>query len=196
MRIDAAVEPTMWRWAILREAEIERLRLVEDVVRLGNVQRLAGDAVTLDGGTVPVVRREFFVDCTSDWSYLNMDLTIVEGDRIDLQPVRTCQPCFSSALVAFLECNRDDDAEKNRLRPANPYPLTTTDWMRGLVASNRNLIDWNAEPDLPSWIERTRLNISRGLVDREGEPAVAATLPEMVQLLGPSTQNLGRLLTA
>lgn len=62
MRIDQSIEPTMYRCAILSQFELEKLRTITDVVRMGYVQSIAPGLVTLrarrrrDRGRHPVRR--------------------------------------------------------------------------------------------------------------------------------------------
>ena len=194
MRVDPEVEPTMWRCAVLSRIELEQLRRVTDVVRLGRVRRIGTSMVELEHGSVPAAPGELFVDCTSDIGHLRMDRTVFAGDTITLQPVRTCQPSFNSALAAFVECTRDGDEEKNRVCRPNPYPVTTRDWLAGMLAGNRQLVDFNAAPDLAEWIDGTRLNFARGLAGRMAEPGIAAALDGILAHTEASDRNLERLL--
>ncbi|HEX2212887.1 MAG TPA: NAD(P)-binding protein, partial [Mycobacterium sp.] len=54
MRIDQNVEPTMYRCAILSQAELAELRRIENVVRLGHVLSLEPGRMTLEGGALDV----------------------------------------------------------------------------------------------------------------------------------------------
>ena len=53
LRIDPNVVPTMFRGAVVSEAEIALLRRIEDVVRMGHVQRIDRDEIVLEHGRVP-----------------------------------------------------------------------------------------------------------------------------------------------
>ena len=56
LRIDPGVAPTMFRGAVVSEAELALLRRIEDVVRLGHVRRIERDEIVLDEGRVPTER--------------------------------------------------------------------------------------------------------------------------------------------
>ena len=49
LRIDTSVDPTMYRCAILSQAELTELRRIEDVVRMGHVHTVEPGRMTLDG---------------------------------------------------------------------------------------------------------------------------------------------------
>jgi hypothetical protein len=59
-----------------------------------------------------------------------------------LQQVRHLSPCFNAALIAFVEAHRDEDQDRNRLCPPNPYPSSIEDWP-GMMSRT-----WRAEGPL------------------------------------------------
>jgi hypothetical protein len=69
---------------------------------------------------------------------------IFEPGRITLQQIRTCQPTFSAALVAFVETARIHDKERNALCPANPYPSAAEDWLRTTLIAQQAQAAWSA----------------------------------------------------
>ena len=69
-----------------------------------------------------------------------------------LQQVRFLSPTFNAALVGFVEASRDDDADKNRLCPADPYPSTIEDWPRIMSRTWRTEGRWLSEPDVSAWL--------------------------------------------
>jgi len=69
-----------------------------------------------------------------------------------LQPVRSGLIPFNAALVGFVEAHRDDDAEKNRLCPTNPFANTPLDWARGTLIQMGADRTWSKEPDLQAWL--------------------------------------------
>ena len=53
LRVDRSVQPTKYNGATVTAAEIEALRRIEDVVRLGQVRRIERDAIVLERGQGP-----------------------------------------------------------------------------------------------------------------------------------------------
>ncbi len=51
LRIDESIEPEMYRCAIVSHAELEQLRRIDNVVRMGHVKAIEPGRVELDGGT-------------------------------------------------------------------------------------------------------------------------------------------------
>jgi hypothetical protein len=193
LRVDPSVEPTMYRCATVSSAELEQLRSVTDVVRLGRVLRIERERIVMQQGSVEASADDLYIDCTAIAFTARPVRPIFEADRITLQALRTCQPCFNSALIGHLEATRDDIAQKNQLCPPNPYPTRPEEWIRMFVVSNMAQFAWTMDPAIASWMEGTRLNASRGSKARRHEPALRAALDRLKQSMGPAIQNLTRL---
>jgi len=195
LRLDPSVRPTMYRCATVSEAEVEELRRITDVVRLGHVREIGTDTITLDGGAVPTSPDHVHVDCTADGLRRTEPRPMFEPGRITIQQIRTCQPTFNAALVGYVEATRDDDAEKNALCPPNPYPGTDLDMLRGIRVQQAAMDAWNAAPDVGEWLERSRLNAARGMMQHTGEPRMQEALTRFVTA-APGVANIDRLLAA
>ena len=144
IRLDPAVEPTMYRCATVSQAELVRLRSIENVVRLGRVTYIGPDQITLAGGSIPTDPGQVHVDCAAPGLRTEPGRPVFADGQITLQQVRACQPVFSAALAGYLEAARDDDAAKNLLCPANPYPDRALDWIpvTCLPTSSRRSPSW------------------------------------------------------
>ena len=159
LRIDTSVDPTMYRCAILSQAELEALRGIEDVVRMGHVQSIEPGRVTLDGGTLDIDGSALYIDCTADGLGRREPTTVFSGDHISLQTVRTCQPAFSAAVIAHVEATYPDDDTRNAFCSPVPYPHEPTDWLRMMLTFNRNQLQWFSDPDMMAWVDAARLNV-------------------------------------
>ena len=180
-RVDQGVRPTMYKAATIADWELDLLRCIENVVRLGHVRRIERDRIILDKGTIPTSPGHLHVHCAADGLRRPPALPIFGADRITLQPVRTGLVPFNAALAAFVEAHRDDDAEKNRLCPPNPYPDAALDWARTTLIQMRADRAWSRETDIAEWLERSRLNPLRGLLGRLGDPQVQQALQRYVE---------------
>ncbi len=154
-----SVDPTMYRCAILSHAELEELRRIEDVVRMGHVQSIEPGRVTLDGGTLDIDGSALYIDCTADGLAHREPTTVFSGDHISLQTVRTCQPAFSAAVIAHVEAAYPDDDTRNAFCGPVPYPREPTDWLRMMLAFNKNQLQWFSDPDMMAWVDAARLNV-------------------------------------
>jgi hypothetical protein len=195
VRLDADVEPTMYRCATVSAGELEKLRLVEDVVRQGRVVHIGTDRIELEEGSIPTDKGHVHVDCSAAGLRVAPGRQIFEGNHITLQQVRTCQPTFNAALVALVESSRGDDVEKNRLCPPNPYPDAAVDWIAATAISTRAEGVWMGEPDVAAWLERSRLNAARGIGDHLDEPRMQSALKRYGANAEPAVAKLEKLLT-
>ncbi len=194
LRLDPAVEPTMYRCATVSRAELESLCSIENVVRKGRVLHIGESRIVLEEGSIATDAKQVYVDCTADGARKPPARAIFDLNRITLQAVRTCFPTFNAALIAFVECARDDDVEKNRLCPPNPYPSTAIDWMATTSISMRVEMTWSAEPDVVSWLERSRLNVARGMTDHVNEPRMQSALARYLANSAAAVEKLESLL--
>jgi hypothetical protein len=192
-RIDPSVRATMYRGTMLSPGELEALRRIEDVVRLGRVRRIEMDRILLEHGEVETDGDVLHVDCTAYGLRAAPPAPIFDGDRIIIQQVRQNSPTFNAALIAFVEARRDDDEERNRLCPPNPYASSIEDWPGMTRRTFQVEQRWLGEPDLVEWMAASRLNLLRGLPERAGEPGVQAALERFLGNVGPATERLAEL---
>lgn len=159
LRVDTSVDPTMYRCAILSQAELTELRRIDDVVRMGHVHTVEPGRMTLEGGTRDIDGSALYIDCSADGFAHREPATVFSGDHISLQAVRTCQPAFSAAVIAHVEAAYPDDETRNAFCGPVPYPREPTDWLRMMLAFNKNQLQWFSDPDMMAWTDAARLNI-------------------------------------
>ena len=158
LRIDRERTPTMFHLATIAPGELEVLRRIHRVIRLGRVQRIAADQLVLDRGRAPVEPGTLFIDCTASAVWPRPLLPIFQGDKIVLQMVRLPQPAFSAALVAYVEAHYEGDAHKNRLCGTVPFPHTLDDYPRAMLVNMGNRFQWGQDKELRQWIRESRLD--------------------------------------
>ncbi|OMC46320.1 hypothetical protein A5745_12555 [Mycobacterium sp. IS-2888] len=173
LRIDPAVRPTMYRCATVTRLELEQLRRISDIVRMGHVLRIDADEMVLDGGSLAMDRRALYIDCSADGAEKRPATPIFDTGRITLQSVRGCQQIFSAALVGHVETAYRDDAVKNRLCVPLPHPDTDLDWLRIALADYGNQLRWMEDPDLTEWLAGARLDLFGHLMGHLLAPASA-----------------------
>ena len=190
VRIDPSEPATMYRGTMLSTRELEAVRRIEDVVRLGRVRRIDADRIVLDRGEIPSSREVLYVDCTALGLNNAPATAIFEPGRIVLQQVRYLSPAFNAALIGFVEAHRDDDTDKNRLCPPHAYPSSPEDWPRMMRGTWTAEGRWLREPDLSAWIAESRLNLMRGLPDHASEPSVQAAVKRYLTHVRPAMERL------
>ena len=193
VRIDPSQPASMYRGTMLSAGELHAVRQIEDVVRLGRVRRIEADRIVLERGEVETGADVLHVDCTALGLRDAPGVPIFQDGRIVLQQVRHLSPSFNAALIGFVEAHRDDDADKNRLCPPNPYPATTADWGRMVSRTWRTERRWLSEPDVSRWVAESRLNLLKALPDHLGEPAVQVALQRYLANVGSAIERLRTL---
>lgn len=195
LRIDPAVTPTMFHYATISRGEVDQLRRITNVVRKGRVQAIGTDSLTLDEGTEPAVPGALYIDCTASAVEPRAAVPIFQEGRIVPQLVRVPQPCFSAALIAFVEAHYPDDAAKNALCRTVPFPTDLKSYCTTNIINIMNQGAWFTDERLGAWIRSSRLDgfgkIAAG-VDRS-DAARVAVLQELRQTGPAAVQNLMRL---
>jgi hypothetical protein len=174
LRVDRSVLPTMAKAPTLGRWELELLRTIDRVVRLGHVKHVTSRELVLDRGSVTLPPDSLVVHCAASGLANPPRVPIWGPDKIRLQLVRAGFPCFNAALAGYVEAARDDDRERNRLCPPNEYADGPASWARmqarGAVATRA----FGAEPDIKAWANRCALNPARIEPSRRDDPAVHA----------------------
>jgi len=184
----------MFKGATMSVGEVEELRRIEKVVRLGKVRRIERDAIRLERGTLPTSPRHLHVHCAAPGLNPAPSVPIFTEDRVTLQSIRIGLAPFAAALIGFVDATREDTAAKNRLCPPNAQPDTTLDWVRGTLTSTGADYLWSKEPDPSDWLEGARLNPSRGLRQHGGEPRVQQAWKRYLEHVRPGLARLEQLL--
>ena len=192
-RIDTASPATMFRGTMLSAPELAALRQIEDVVRLGRVLRIEVDRIVFERGETKTGPDVLHVDCTALGLNNAPATPIFQRDRIVLQQVRHLSPCFNAAVVGFIEAHRDDDVDKNRLCPPNPYPSSVEDWPRMVGRTWRTEGRWLSDPDLSAWMAESRLNLLRALPDHADEPSVQTAVKRYLTHVSAAVERLKQL---
>jgi hypothetical protein len=193
LRIDEAVTPTMAKTPTLATWELDLLRTIERVVRLGHIKRVTRDQIVLDHGTVPLEPGSLVVHCAAAGLQYPPLVPLWGVDAIRLQTVRPGFPCFNAALTGYVEATRDDDRERNRLCPPNTLPDSPKSWARmqsiGTMASRA----FGAEPDIAAWANGCGLNPSRIEPAQRELPAVQAAAARLADHAEPGLARLTAL---
>ncbi|MDZ7626796.1 MAG: NAD(P)-binding protein [Parvularculaceae bacterium] len=158
LRIDPRAAPSMFHYATISTGEVEILRRITDVVRLGRVRSIDEGGMTLDEGRIAVGPGALYIDCTATAVERRPTVPVYQPGLITLQMVRIPQPAFSAALCAFLEAAYDDDAQKNALCNAVPLPDTLDQYLIATLANLGNQLAWSQDKRVRRWIYESRLD--------------------------------------
>ncbi|NJC95412.1 MAG: NAD(P)/FAD-dependent oxidoreductase [Anaerolineae bacterium] len=171
LRVDPRVTPSMAKTPTLAQWELDRLRTIENVVRLGHVRHVEPGQVVCMGGDAAIDRNALVVHCAASGLQYPPLVPVWGSEAITLQCVAT-GPIFGAALAGYLEATREADAEKNRLCPPQSHPNTPADWPRSIVLGARGSQALSTEPDVKHWSHATSLYRSRIPAERASDPDV------------------------
>lgn len=198
LRIDPAITPTMFHYATISHGEVEALRSVTNVVRKGRVKAITPAEIVLENGSEPAVPGALYVDCTASAVEPREAQPIFQGNLIVPQLVRVPQPCFSAALIAFVEAHYEGDEAKNALCRTVPFPHDLKSYLTTNIVNIMNQGAWFGDERLGAWIRRSRLDgfgKIAAAIDRS-DTARVAVLQEMRQTGPLAVANLMRLASA
>ena len=119
--------PTLAQW------ELDLLRSIENVVRLGHLRGVEPGALELDQGRVSLAPDALVVHCAAARAErCGGDADLVARRPSPVQPIRSGFPCFGAALSGYVEATRrGTDEEKNELCPGHAVPGTRWPTGRG-----------------------------------------------------------------
>jgi hypothetical protein len=193
LRIDPAVTPTMAKAPTLGRWELDRLRTIDRVIRMGHVREVRSGRLVMDEGEVPIAADALVVHCAASGLQNPPTMPIWGQDAITLQLIRAGFPCFNAALAGYVEATRSDDDEKNRICPPCSYGNSLADWARMQALGYRATVAFGAEPDIRAWSSTVALNPARVLPDLAGHADVTAAIARLDRHLGPGMRHLAEL---
>jgi hypothetical protein len=179
--------------------ELEHLRRIENMVRLGRVQHIDTHRLQLERGELPCHAETLYVDCTAralDYAaQAAAAQSVFEEGLLRLHMVRIYQPTFSAALIGHIEATMADDAAKRQLCQPTRMTDTVEDYLQVMSVNMRNQAAWNALPDLRNWIRTCRLDWYGETIAQVAKDDVPRreVLARMGAATGPALQNLQRL---
>ena len=161
VRLDPAVWPTMFHAATVSRPELEALRSIKNVIRMGRVMALESDKIKLQQGEIATKADIVHVDCSASLSRTMVQMSpkpVFNGDIITPQTVRSYMPVFSGSLIAHVEANYQTEEEKNRLCAVVPLPNNAEDFVPMTLAAMMNQFNWSQDKPLRQWIRANRLD--------------------------------------
>lgn len=168
LRIDPTVTPTMAKAPTLGVWELELLRTIQNVVRLGHITQVDPGRITLTGGSIEVAKDAVVVHCAASGLKQPPLVPIWGEGTMTLQPIRAGFPCFGAALAGRVEALDLTDAEKNALCPPTPFGNTPAQWARMNLMGSRAVTASSAHPDVQAWADSVNLNPARILPEHQG----------------------------
>ncbi|MGI8937101.1 MAG: NAD(P)-binding protein [Iamia sp.] len=192
LRTDTTVQPGMMRGATLSLGELEQLRRVSNIVRMGHVERIDVDEIVLEQGSIPTGADRLHVHCASAGLSDKPPKPIFSDDTITLQGVTRVSISLSGALLGYVESTPRTTQEKNTLCPPNPWPHTPFDYLRAILVGMRTEVGWLEAADVQAFVDASRLNLIHSLPDQD--PATVSELQNrFLGALFPALTKLDQL---
>jgi hypothetical protein len=186
LRLDPTIQPSTIKGATVSLGELDRLRSIGNVIRVGHVTRIDSESITLERGSAPTSPDHLHVHCASAGLSDNPPRPIFIDDTILLQPITRVSLSLSAGLIGLVEASGRSTAEKNRLCPPNMWFDTPFDWIRHLLTGMRTELEWREAPDVMEWVDSSRLNLMKGLDQRPDKSAVADLQSRFLTALFPA----------
>ncbi len=158
LRIYPDHTPSMFHFATMSKGEVEVLRRIKNVVRMGHVQSIEPDTLLLDGGRVAIDAGTLCIDCTASAVEPRAMQPIFQPGKIVLQLVRAPLPTFSAAMIAYVEAHYSDEKQKNQLCGNVPFPENLQGYVRTMMANMMNQAQWGQDKTLRDWMRSSRLD--------------------------------------
>lgn len=192
LRIDPRVTPSMAKTPTLAHWELDRLKAIENVVRLGHVRHVEPGRMVCADGEAAIDRDALVVHCAASGLRYQPLVPVWGSEAITLQCVAT-GPIFGAAIAGYVEATRKDDVEKNRLCPPHPLSNTPVDWPRLIVLGARGSQALAAEPDVKRWAHATSLYRSRIPAERAGDADVVNAVARVAAVAETGLTKLAEL---
>jgi hypothetical protein len=193
LRVDRSVTPTMAKTPTLAQWELDQLRTLENVVRLGHVKGVEPTRLVLTDGEVALPRSSLVVHCAAPGLQYRPLVPIWGDEMITVQPIRTGFPCFGAALAGFVEATIEGDDHKNRLCPPSPYSDTPRDWARMQVLGYRASTSFVSDPGVKEWANRVPLNPARIPPELADSDDLKAAVARLRAHAGPGMTRMAEL---
>jgi hypothetical protein len=193
LRVDQSVTPTMAKTPTLATWELELLRSITNVVRLGHVRAVRPGRMELEQGSVDLPADALVVNCAADGLPARPLVPIWKPEVITVQPVRSGFPCFGAALIGYVEATRSSDDEKNRVCRPSPYGNSLAEWAQMNVIGTRNAGVFAAEADIKAWADQVPLNPARIPPELPRTGRLGDVLARLQEHAGPGVARLAEL---
>jgi len=193
LRVDRDVAPTMFRGAVVSEAELALLRRIDDVVRLGRVRRIERDRIVLDDGSVPTSADTLHVHCAASALPRRPLRPIFESGLLTMQPFAWSFACYAFATLGVLEAVVDRDEDKNALCSPITYWDRNLDFLSSVLMTLDGERSRRRHPVLADWMSTTRLNPFNAVSSNHNDPVVIESRERIRKLAPHAVANLQRL---
>ena len=196
VRLDGDVRPQMFHAATISEPELQKLRQIKNIIRMGHVTAIERDHIKLTEGEIATSKAHVHIDCSAGLARISKDWVapkVFEGNIIRPVTVRAYMPVFSGSLIAYLEAHYASEDEKNRLTQPVQIPNTLDDFVVMTLGAMMNQYNWSQDKTLRHWIAENRLDGFMKLI-ASIDPADTAKKQTMGRISENAPKAVGNLM--
>ncbi len=190
LRTDPSVVPTMMKGATVSVRERDQLAQIENVVRMGHIERIDSQRIVLEQGEVPTSPGHLHVHCAAPGLSDNPLRPVFTDDQITLQMVTRVGLTLSAALVGFIESTGRSTKEKNAICAPTGNPHTPFDYLRAILNGIGTEMSWAEAPEVQDWLDHSRLNLLCGLEEQDDVSKVADLQGRFFEAVFPAMDRL------
>ena len=155
-RLDKKIRPAKWKCATISKKELQTVRKIQNVIRMGRVKKVSKNNIFLERGRVQNSEKSIIVDCSACGLASRPEKKIFSENAITLQSIMMCQQVFSASIIAKIESLGLGVSEKNALVSPVAHPEVVGDLPACLFQSFKNVDQVNRK--FPVWMRMARLN--------------------------------------
>ena len=155
-RLDKKIRPAKWKCATISKKELQTVRKIQNVIRMGRVKKVSKKNIFLERGRVQNSEKSIIVDCSACGLASRPEKKIFSENAITLQSIMMCQQVFSASIIAKIESLGLGVSEKNALVSPVAHPEVVDDLPACLFQSFKNVDQVNRK--FPVWMRMARLN--------------------------------------
>ncbi|HSV39816.1 MAG TPA: hypothetical protein VLI04_13750, partial [Nocardioidaceae bacterium] len=193
-RLDPEVWPTIFRGASCSEHEMERLRTIRNVVRLGRVNRIEPESISLEQGSIATSPDHVHVHCAAHGLPTRPIAAVFTDDTINIAAITRASISMSSAAIARIEALDLPLDEKNRLSPPMPVMSHTVHYLQTIMLGMAAERAWRDHPALHEWADSTRLSFTKRYPGQVDDPGLLAARARIKESARAAYENLARLM--
>jgi hypothetical protein len=193
LRVDRDVAPTMFRGAVVSQAELTLLRQIGDVVRLGRVRGIERDRIILDGGSVPTSPDTVHVHCAAGALPRRPVRPMFEPGLLTMQPFAWSFASYAFGTLGVVEAVVERDDDKNALCTPITYWDRNVDFLSAMLSTLEGERSRRGHRVLAEWMASTRLNPFNAVSSDHDDPVIAQSRERIRRLAPQAVANLQRL---
>lgn len=195
LRIDQDILPTKFHFPTISEGEVEQLRGIERIIKIGRVNRIENGMLRGVDGDAAVPEGALHIDCTATAAPRGGFSPIWTEGLITPQLLQVPLVSLSASIIGFMEATFDTDAEKNALAVPTTITDTPAHYPQAILANAVNRMLWSRNEKITAFLNQARLDPAQRITAVIGEldgptMAKAGQIREATMAAVPNLQKL------